>query len=351
MKHSGKTDWGIISSVISLVAALIICIPSKTMAQESVHISKWYRGKNSAVSFRFDDNLPSHLEIVLPYLERYGMKGTFMVSPGRKSYLSNESEWKSLPDRGHELGNHTMTHKGAKNIEDAEYQIGEAARYIRMAQPARTGAQVFASGGGEYWGGKRWSEAGSEYHELVRRLGLIDLYDGKHPMVGVYEPSSASDLMVLVEQAAVDGRHLHFVFHQVGRPRLKDRIKKVINKRSFVTTPETFEGLLKSLKTRERDIWIAPLGDVLKYEEEYRRSRIEKMSEEMGTRTYRLTVDLDPDLYDHDLTLLVPWESGTPALVKQDGRIVGTGEPVQGRFFVDVRPVTSLITVTRGVAP
>ncbi len=138
-----------------------------------------------AISLRFDDNLVSHVEYVIPLLNKYGFKGTFMINPGR-NYKKYQDFWENkLPQMGHRWGNHTWHHEGAKNLEEAEFEIGEVSKLIWKLYPNESKFNVFASGGGEEWGGKRWSEALPAYKEIVKKYYLIDLYDGNHPALGL----------------------------------------------------------------------------------------------------------------------------------------------------------------------
>lgn len=48
----------------------------------SVMITRWYDGRQAALSIRFDDSHPTHLSKAIPILREYGFRGTFMVNPG-----------------------------------------------------------------------------------------------------------------------------------------------------------------------------------------------------------------------------------------------------------------------------
>jgi len=86
-------------------------------------IAKWYNNLEYAVSLRFDDNLDSHVEYVIPVLNKFSFKATFMINPGR-NYKKYKDFWENdLPQMGHKLGNHTWHHHGAETQEEAEYEI------------------------------------------------------------------------------------------------------------------------------------------------------------------------------------------------------------------------------------
>jgi len=94
-------------------------------------ICRWRNNKTAAVSLRFDDSHPSHIEIAVPALNKYGMVGTFLINPGKDIYKKYKDTWETeVIQSGHELGNHTLHHHGAKNDQEAEYEIGECSKYI-----------------------------------------------------------------------------------------------------------------------------------------------------------------------------------------------------------------------------
>lgn len=122
------------------------------------YIAKWFKNQKGAISLRFDDGLDSHINIAIPILNKYGLKGTFMTNPGKDRYKSNKTFWETeIPRMGHRLGNHTMHHRGAKNLEEAEYEVGEPSKLIWKLYPNESKLLVFASGGGirVKWGGEK----------------------------------------------------------------------------------------------------------------------------------------------------------------------------------------------------
>ncbi len=222
--------------IIGLLILIMMNIPVEAQNKDLPYIAKWYNNKKAAVSLRFDDGLESHVKFVIPTLNKYGIPGTFMVNPERTSlisgYKSNREFWeKEVPKMRHKLGNHTMNHVGAENLEQAEYEIGEVAKLIWRLYPDDSKLHVFASGGGEYWGGKRWHEADSSYKKLVDKYHMIDLYDGNHPAIGAVNSRIATGkgLCEHIDSTITGRSHLQIAFHQVGSPRLIDYIKGIIS--------------------------------------------------------------------------------------------------------------------------
>ena len=58
----------------------------------------------------YDDAIDQHLDNAVPLLDSLGLKATFFITAYSASIQTRMPEWKSLPVRGHELGNHTLFH-------------------------------------------------------------------------------------------------------------------------------------------------------------------------------------------------------------------------------------------------
>lgn len=68
----------------------------------------WPQNKCAALSITFDDSRLSQLENGIPILDEYGIKSTFYVLPN--AVESHLDAWKCVATKGHEIGNHTVTH-------------------------------------------------------------------------------------------------------------------------------------------------------------------------------------------------------------------------------------------------
>lgn len=68
----------------------------------------WPRGARAAVSLTYDDGYSSQLENVAPLLDELGFKATFFLTV--QNINSRVADWVALSKKGHEIGNHSMTH-------------------------------------------------------------------------------------------------------------------------------------------------------------------------------------------------------------------------------------------------
>lgn len=311
-------------------------------------IAKWYGNKAAAVSLRFDDSTDSHVKYVIPKLNEYGIKATFMVNPGLGRYRKNKDFWeREVPRMGHQLGNHTMQHRGAKTPEEADDEIGEASRRIWRLYPGQSKLLVFASGGGGVrWGGKDWDAASKEYKKLVGRYFLIDLYDGRHPYLGANSKHGDDEINRSIEKAVQERRHQAIVFHDVGTPDVIDYLRWIKNGYRLTYSRESFMKIISYLHAKENAVWTAPLGDVLKYEAEREGSRLTLLAKSRKQVRLALTVQTDPELYDHSLTVVLPWK-GNPkvtSILQGEHRIDRFAFEGQSLRF-SVRPVNSVIDI------
>jgi peptidoglycan/xylan/chitin deacetylase (PgdA/CDA1 family) len=74
----------------------------------------WPDRHQAAISLSFDDARPSQLSCGLPLLDRLGVPATFFVLPD--AVARTKAEWGEVLARGHEIGNHTLTHPCSANF-------------------------------------------------------------------------------------------------------------------------------------------------------------------------------------------------------------------------------------------
>jgi len=331
------SSFGFMISDSSVIAAEV----------EQPSIARWPDGKAAAVSLRFDDGLASHVDYVIPTLNENGLKATFMVNPGRERYRDFKSFWEvKVPRMGHDLGNHTMHHEGARTVEEADFEVGEVARLIWRLYPDRSRLMVFASGGGAKWGGKDWEEAGPEYKALVKKYDLIDLYDGKHPALSAGGSTDYAVIRAHILDAIRKGGHQPLLFHGIGTPGLLDRMKAVLRGYDLFFPRESFESLVAFLKQEKERLWIAPLLEVLKYETERESASLEILARDRRRILLALKIDASTELYDRDLTLRIPIKEGQKVdSIRQGNRRIPVSSEKYGVVLADVKPVSGPLEV------
>ena len=304
----------------------------------SVKICRWFGGKRSALSLRFDDSDPTHLSIVVPVLDEYGFRGTFMINPGRSDFQSRKKEWEALAAAGrHEFANHTMHHRGATSDIELKREIGDASEYIWGLFPRRSRLVAMNIGGGT----------------IITTVNPLQYFLDKYHVFPVWGSLGMDD--VYGDRAAAFRRHLkshverglwcRTHFHSIGA--------------GLATSVEHFAEAMEVVNEFASEIWVAGLADAFKYQEEWKASRISLESPDLDEVMIRLTCLSDPELYDHPLSLEVvlpeTWNSYDVSVSQALGLPVQfVNQPSERGGHVlrfDVAPVTGCYLVRRRSAP
>ncbi|HMB95475.1 MAG TPA: polysaccharide deacetylase family protein, partial [Tepidisphaeraceae bacterium] len=77
--------------------------------------------RRAAVSLTYDYAFPEHLDLVIPQLESFDLRGTFYI-PTRfvesSAWNTRPDDWKRAAQAGHEIANHTQYHPCGKQGRD-----------------------------------------------------------------------------------------------------------------------------------------------------------------------------------------------------------------------------------------
>jgi len=228
----------------------------------------WPGGCAGAVSLTFDDALPSQLDTAVPLLEGRNLRATFYVNPN-DAWCANAEVWRAVQSRGHEVGNHTISHPCSGNfgwirtkpledmtLDEIEAEVRSGREAIEKALPDQREFsfcypcyQDFV-GRGE--GRRSYVPVVARYHRAARGWGespndpeRVDLhYIWAFPGSGL----KARGLIDLCEQAT-DGRWTVLVFHGLGGG-------------PHPTAPREFRKLCTHLDRNRDRLWTAPLVEV-----------------------------------------------------------------------------------------
>lgn len=235
-----------------------------------------------AVSLTFDDGTPNQLEEALPLLDRFGIKGTFYLSPPSDWRLSSRQAWMDVAASGHEIGNHSLSHwcpanvgcdtdlLEDKSIQDIENDILAAQEQLEIIAPhqhAWTYAypcyQTFVGRGTSrqsyvptvakhFLAGRSLGEYGFANHPELVDLACL--------WASNVERMSGYEMIGLVEELTAKGQWLILAFHEINGSRL-------------TVGEHEFQMLLSYLNRRSADIWTAPVVEVAKQIREVREER------------------------------------------------------------------------------
>jgi peptidoglycan/xylan/chitin deacetylase (PgdA/CDA1 family) len=223
-------------TVTLVVAAAAIAAAAASGAQERA-VFAWPNGARAAVSLTYDDGVDVQLDNVVPDLDAAGLHATFFVPGHSESLRKRLAEWRALPARGHELGNHAIFHPCLQKLPGrdwvpAEYAL-ESYSVRRIADEAQAmnttllaidgdSVRTFAYNCGDTTAG------GVSYVDAMRPLFLaarigedriaedprtLDLHRVPSWMV---QDVSGEAMIAFVKKAVDAGGLAVFMFHGVG---------------------------------------------------------------------------------------------------------------------------------------
>ena len=271
-------------------------------------ICRWLGGKQAALSFRFDDSHPTHVENAAPILNDYGFAGTFMVNPGRENHQNFRDAWEgSIIQQGHELANHTFIHRGAETDQEAEAEVGKTSEYIWRVQPDRGRLLAFARGGGTVWTQRKSIEYLLKRYPLFRCGNSMSCSE-------VYEHFSVDRFKERLDRTIEEGKWLQTHFHCIGPGYLNISVA-------------TFRQLLDYARDRGTEVWQAGMAEIYKYQEERDGSMLMAHADGDDTLALRLVCTTVAELYNQPLTL----EVDLPPQVDKATVLDAAGKAVESR--------------------
>lgn len=278
-------------------------------------IAKWQGDKTAVFLLMFDDSWPSHFQVAAPELHKRNMTATFYINPAKGEYQKFAKEWEEeLWKQGQVYGNHTMTHKGVKDLENAEYEIGECARVIRKITGKETKLVSYGQPG---VGKDDWNITPDELQELLKKHRMID----RPPFTNhgaVYHLKTTDEMLALADKAIAAGGMEYLVIHGV------ERIEPNWGYQDFwPLKQDVFLPLLDGLKERRDSgkLWITDHISQHQYETERDAAEIKTVTSNDKEIKLTLSCKADSKFYDLPLTLLtaVPSE-WKQAVVKQGSK-------------------------------
>ena len=232
-------------------------------------VFSWGKGKEVAVCLTYDDGLKSHIDSVIPALNKYGLKGTFFMQSMRID-SSNFKVWRKASKRGHELGNHSIFHPcpSCHNwvlpaFSTDNYTLGRMIEELKVAnkflylidgKSERSYAYpccVTTVGGIDYSDklGSMFISARSGGKVVLKTMRWFDIYNV--PAFDVSQ-NSGRELIEYVESNMKNGTMAIFMFHGIGSGYLK-------------VSGKAHDELLRYLRKNKKRVWVSTYSDVMKY--------------------------------------------------------------------------------------
>lgn len=235
----------------------------------------WPDGKKAAVCLSYDDGIPSHWEHAIPQLEEFGFRGTFYIK-GLNLDPDEVEIWRQAAARGHELGNHSITHPCNGDNFRPEYQANDYTMKRMLDEIAVLNSMLFAIDGreersygypchikeiegqslpaalearGEFTGAR------NGYRKPGWTMAELDLFD--IPSMSVKEGVSFEKVEAFLRDALEHGRIAAFCFHGIEEDYLS-------------TSSEMHRAMLAFLQEHEDELWVAPVTEVAAWVRDHR---------------------------------------------------------------------------------
>lgn len=241
--------------------------------QSLAQISSNWNGKKAAIVITYDDAIDQHLDNAAPVLNSLGLKATFYVTAFSQSVQNRLNDWKKLPLKGHELGNHTLFHPCVGNMPGREwvsktndlnnYSVQRMENEMRMTNlflqslDGKT-KRTFAFTCGDMKiadssfidGMKNNFVAARAVRHEMHKLKDVDLYN-----IDCYAVNNHSfeEMKRWVDEAIETNSLLVILFHGVGGGNPSN------------VTIENHRKILRYIKQNEKNIYVAPMLEIAEY--------------------------------------------------------------------------------------
>ena len=109
-----------------LIASLLAgCCSAQT---STLKVLPW-NNHQAALSLTFDDSRAVHLDVAVPELNKRHLRATFFLIVSKTTRLD---DWRKVQSQGHEIGNHSVTHEHAADLNKAgeELQVEDAKKFL-----------------------------------------------------------------------------------------------------------------------------------------------------------------------------------------------------------------------------
>jgi peptidoglycan/xylan/chitin deacetylase (PgdA/CDA1 family) len=202
-----------------------------------------HRNNNKAsILLAFDDNVPTHLDIVIPELERRQMPGTFYINAGTGHFQERREAWEQAAQSPFvAIANHTFSHRGVTGAAQLEEELEQNNKVLYALNPDLPAPRPLAFGRP---GGVPWTVSEDEELLALNKFYLVRRPRFYSPAMPQKTPDEITvELIALVDDALATGNTVQIGFHGVGG--------------DWHSTPAAcFLALLDKLDLHRDELWI-----------------------------------------------------------------------------------------------
>ena len=259
-------------------AALSLFVPAFGIPK----ILKFFGGADAAISIQFDDSMMSQLDNALPLLNARGIRATFFVNTESYQYKTRRHQWEvDVLKAGHELGNHTAHHSGAKTIEELNTEIGTCSDQLVKVYGSKPRLMSFAIPGGV-----PWNFTPAQLDPILDKYGLV-LATNRN-----FFDEQKTDPITFVQKAIDTHSASNVSMHGTGGEWLSTSLPNLTRLLDFVVA-------------HRPSLWTAPQIEIYKYIHERNAAKPPVLSD-VSAHGFSVAVTCDlPMVYDQPLTVEV----------------------------------------------
>lgn len=321
-------------NVFSLLCLLAVPVSAET---GDTLVAKWKDDRSAAFLLYFDDGWPSHWQIAIPELVKRDMIATFYLNPEKGEYKKFEDKWiNEIPKTGMVYADHTMTHQGVKDLENAEWEIGACAEYIRKI----TGKNGLLSYGQPGVPEGKWNITPEELDTLLEKNRLISRSKMEGHMA-VYHLKTTDEMLALAD-SAIAGKGVEYItIHGV------ERITPDWGYQDFwALEQKVFFPFLDGLKERadRNDLWITDHISQYKYAVQRDAAQVKLLREDAKVVELELQCSADAKVFDAALTLVTEVPASWKKITATQGGKSVSVVPKDGVVKFDALPGKILLT-------
>jgi peptidoglycan/xylan/chitin deacetylase (PgdA/CDA1 family) len=227
----------------------------------------WPHGERAVIVLTYDDAVPSDLAVVIPQLDRAGLKGTFFLM-GKAMHSEDLPRWRAAAASGHELANHTINHPCSRGTYDMPPQYNSESYSVETLLSEINVMNILLTaidGQPKHAFGTPCAQTkvgGQDYIGPLKASGLTSyIRDPAVPLTPSPVPkftdtafvgSSGAEMIAWVKEVAKSEGVGVIVFHGVGGDYLS-------------VSAEAHQQLLDYLAAHRAEIWTAPYSEAMDY--------------------------------------------------------------------------------------
>lgn len=258
-----------------------------TFGADSIYVAKYKNDKICAISYTFDDGLKDQYTILFPILEKYGFKATFWIwglcidnkSADLGKPRMSWKEIKELAKEGHEISNHSWSHKNMRKItlEEAKVEI------------EKNDSAIFANTGIMP---RTFCYPNNVKPSSVVKLASKGRVGTRLTQTRVGGKITAEQLEQWVNSLLTSGEWEVTMTHGIKRG--YDAFKK----------PDVLWNHFEKVKALEEKIWVGTFREIAAYTNEQKHVRLDIRQQKKG---YTITpqLDLDKEIFTEPLTMVI----------------------------------------------